>query len=483
MCKRLFLLTFISLLIATPSFASVGIFEKTEDVGAVAGIGSTVYENYVFRVDDMLITEQYLITGGGADVWGSKDEFHFAYNTLSGDLRLSFGYEWLACPNGWTKVMAMLRTGTETDAVNYTTLTRRDQSLAQFQGRDAAGSGSWSQKSQRADNKVEIDGEEVAPSKPYRMAIQKISVGDLTYIEGIVDWGMGAGYITIGSTRLVFGFPDEVLAGIGLVSHKEDGQQRIFEKDHALGQVRVYDVLYEANPSFVTAPEFPLVPADAALAAPPSDISGFSIRCVSPIITTDWGRDAMAELLDTGSYGGIPALPGLEPGSLIPIFEVFVNLYDSDGRGEFSEDNGYPDQTFPGIDPFEEPAANPGAGDDDNNFATEVLGCIELTAGIHIIGVNDDDGTIVEVGGVEIGRSGEWKGASNTLFVFEVEVDGYYDFRARHLEGGGGAALELHEIFADGTRILLNDTANGGSTVYAPAGVVPTPAPVEPAPE
>jgi hypothetical protein len=36
-------------------------------------------------------------------------------------------------------------------------------------------------------------------------------------------------------------------------------------------------------------------------------------------------------------------------------------------------------------------------------------------------------------------------------------------------EIGGGDYLELHEVMLDGTRILLNDVADGGSAVFAPA--------------
>lgn len=36
------------------------------------------------------------------------------------------------------------------------------------------------------------------------------------------------------------------------------------------------------------------------------------------------------------------------------------------------------------------------------------------------------------------------------------------------LEGGGGSALELHEILPTGLRILLGDVARGGSPVYVP---------------
>ena len=172
----------------------------------------------------------------------------------------------------------------------------------------------------------------------------------------------------------------------------------------------------------------------------------------------------MNEIFDTGVYKGLPPMPGTEGVRV----DQFVNLRDT-GNGAFSVDNGYPDKSYPGIDPLEDPAADPAAGDDDDNFGTEILGTIQLTKGLHIIGANSDDGTIIVIGGVEVGRTGEWKGTSNEDKVFEVEADGYYNLRARTLEGGGGASIELHEVLLDGTRILLNDVANGGSAVFAPA--------------
>jgi hypothetical protein len=98
-----------------------------------------------------------------------------------------------------------------------------------------------------------------------------------------------------------------------------------------------------------------------------------------------------------------------------------------------------------------------------------------LTPGYHIIGANSDDGTIITIGGVEIGRADEWKGAGNSDFLFSVAEEGNYSLVARMLEGGGGSELELHEVLMTENgpkRILLGDTANGGSPVYA----IPEPA-------
>jgi hypothetical protein len=212
--------------------------------------------------------------------------------------------------------------------------------------------------------------------------------------------------------------------------------------------------------------QLPVVPS-GAIEVPAIDILGFEIRSIKAQFTDGWGYDEMNKLLDFGCTGpmcmgpGMP-IPGIEEGQRV---SQFVNLYDSGSRGALQGYNGYPDETYPGIDPFESLASSPAVGDDDDYFATEILGCIYLTKGLHIISVNSSDGAIIEIGGIEVGRTEQWKTASNRDFVFEVEADGYYLFRCRALAGDSGAGLELHEI-VNGARVLLNDVANGGSPVY-----------------
>jgi len=411
----------------------VGIFEYTKDIGGPAGIGRTTYEGYVWK-DDML-TEQYLLMGGGADIWGTSDQFHFAWNRVSGDVRISASFDWVVGGTGdWAKYGVMLRESTAGNSAHYFMCDRKNQDYGSVQYRPSTGSGS--------DQFAEWN----AGAKAY--GIQRITFAGLTWIEGLIDLGNGWE-----STALVQAdLSDELLAGVAIDA----------ANNGSLVQARAWNVNYELNPDMVAT--FPQVPASSDLGAPTSDVSGFSIRSLKPLVADGWGYDAMNELLDTGMWMGLPTMPGTEAVRV----DEFVNLRDT-GNGVFSEDNGYPDAAFPGIDPEEVPAQDPAAGDDDDNFATEILGCIQLTAGLHIIGASSDDGTIIEIGGVEVGRTGEWKGTSNEDFFYEVEADGYYSLRARNLEGGGGASIELHEIFLDGTRILLNDVANGGSAVFAPA--------------
>ena len=430
MCKRLFILTLlISLLTGVSSFADpVGIFEDTVDIDTV-GIGSILYD---------AAADEYLITASGADVWGNSDQFHYAYNTVNGDVRISASFQWVAASNDWAKYGVMLRESLAGNSVHRYMADRRLLDYAGEQGRTetGGGSGEW--------GSAWTGGAQA-------LGIQRVTVDGLTIIEALADFGNGWE-----SRRLELvlngNLDGEILAGVAVTSHD----------NNILAQARAWNVAYEENPSLVGKFSLVTVPASADLGVCPSETPGFSIRALKPLVTDGWGTDGMNQLLDTGMYMGLPAMPGSE-GTRI---DEFVNLRDT-GNGVFSEANGYPDAAFPGIDPVEVPAQDPAAGDDDNQFAVEVLGYIQLTAGNHFIGSSHDDGVWVEVGGVEVGVNASWGGPHD--FLFKVEADGCYDLKVRYLEGSGGANLELHEVLADGTRILLNDVANGGSAVFAPA--------------
>jgi len=453
MCKRLLVCITVLLLAVSTSFAvGVGTFEEVKDIGTgfgtrdanPLGIGSVVQEagNDVYR-----------ITAGGSDIWDWEDHFCYAYRTVSGDWRVSGAFSWIDSGwNDWAKMGVMLRADTGAGSVTFQNVTRKGGGSPQdvygdngdsvfFQGRTE--SPRWS------------DGfNDWWGANPAKLGIQKISlgIGNLSLVEALVDQGGGAGWELVGS-RITANLPSTYLAGVAVTAH-----------DNAwMVQARAKEVKYEENPTRLT--QFPIVDnPDGTCPQQP----GFKIRSIMVSSEIEdpgaagWGYNGMNELLDTGSFGGYP---GELEGSRI---EQYVNLHDAGGRGNFEND-----QSFPGIDDFEQPTQEPANLDDDDFFATEAIACIQLTAGLHIIGVASDDGTIIKIGNIEL-VTGEWKGADTVDFIFEVATAGLYSFRARSLEGGGGASLELSEILADGTRVLLGDTANGGSPVYA----IPEPATV-----
>lgn len=58
---------------------AVGIFTGSTNIGTTRE-GSTVYSPS---------TGAYQVTGGGADIWGTTDDFHFAWVQVSGDVNLT----------------------------------------------------------------------------------------------------------------------------------------------------------------------------------------------------------------------------------------------------------------------------------------------------------------------------------------------------------------------------------------------------------
>jgi len=435
MFKRLLVLVAILLLVGTQSFGeSFGIFDNAKDIGGPKAIGSTVPDGYVTTDGLGSLTQQYLMTGGGSDIWGSWDQFQFAYKELSGDVRVTASFDFVVGNNDWTKYGVMLRDmSADGDAISYQNVTRKygPEDGLYFQGRTSQGAGAQGF----------VDYVQAGFTS---IGIQRVTLGDYTLIEALADYG--SGLQSIGLTLATPDLPDEIGIGVALTSHDNEWA----------AQVKVYDVQYDSSPSLVMA--MANVGADAALAEKCSDTPGFRITGSKPLVSEGWGYAAMNEFLDTGMLNGLPAAPGSTESRVDPV----VNIRDT-SDGAFGDN-----RSVPGIDPFEYPANDPAAGDDDDNYAVQVDACIYLTAGLHIIGVNSDDGAIIEIGGVEIGRAPEWKGASNVDFLFTVEADGYYSLRARYLEGGGGSELELHEVLANGSRILLGDVAAGGSPVFVP---------------
>jgi regulation of enolase protein 1 (concanavalin A-like superfamily) len=62
-----------------PSKGPLGVFSTSTDIGKTLP-GSTVYDPHA---------GSYVVTGGGADMWGAADDFHFTSVQLSGDVTLT----------------------------------------------------------------------------------------------------------------------------------------------------------------------------------------------------------------------------------------------------------------------------------------------------------------------------------------------------------------------------------------------------------
>lgn len=61
------------------AYAQVGIFDNQSDIGPVKHPGTALFD---------ATTQRYTLTGSGANVWGTHDEFHFVWKKMTGDFIL-----------------------------------------------------------------------------------------------------------------------------------------------------------------------------------------------------------------------------------------------------------------------------------------------------------------------------------------------------------------------------------------------------------
>jgi len=86
--------------VAAPSYAQIGIFTQSQDIGDVGAAGSAKLEN-----------DEYIIEGSGADIWGTADGFHFLYKEMTGAFTIK-GKVYAEVGGGdatWTKAGLMVR--------------------------------------------------------------------------------------------------------------------------------------------------------------------------------------------------------------------------------------------------------------------------------------------------------------------------------------------------------------------------------------
>lgn len=181
------------------------------------------------------------------------------------------------------------------------------------------------------------------------------------------------------------------------------------------------------------------------------------------------GALGLPNLADPNAQGpaaapGTPANPG--NGTMTFNIPTVINVSQSalTSFGTFA-----PDEQMPGI---------PGTSFSTDGVAVEINTFIQFPSGFHTMVVNSDDGFRTTAGFlndspltmavVDGGRS-----SADTVFQFAVQEAGVYAFRTIYFEGGGDANIEWFTITPDGSRILINDTLNGGVPSFQ-QGTIPS---------
>ncbi|MFB3785059.1 MAG: hypothetical protein ACE15F_01680 [bacterium] len=98
---------------------AVGIFDGHADIGAVEAAGNAAFNSS---------TGEYEVTGSGADIWGTADEFHYVFKPVRGDfsLKAAIQLDPFESADPWVKAGLMIRDSLQPGAIFYDAILRAD---------------------------------------------------------------------------------------------------------------------------------------------------------------------------------------------------------------------------------------------------------------------------------------------------------------------------------------------------------------------
>ena len=115
----------------------LGLFSGNQDIGAPStiGAGSAAYDSQ---------TQSYAVSGGGANMWGTADQFHYVWKKVSGDVMLAASIEFTGTkpatgtPDPHRKACLVIRQTLDSDSV-YADAAVHGDGLTSLQWRDEKG--------------------------------------------------------------------------------------------------------------------------------------------------------------------------------------------------------------------------------------------------------------------------------------------------------------------------------------------------------
>ena len=171
----------------------VGIFEGHGDVGTVRHPGSVAA-----RADG----RSYAVTGGGSNMWMTKDAFHYAWKKASGDLSIAADAGFVGRGvDPHRKACLVIRQGLEPDSA-YVDVALHGDGLTSLQFRDEAGAATH-----------EVQANVLAPR---RLKIEKRGGYVRLFLAG------PGGEIAYAGAAVRIAFKDPYYVGLGVCSHNDD---------------------------------------------------------------------------------------------------------------------------------------------------------------------------------------------------------------------------------------------------------------------
>jgi Tol biopolymer transport system component/regulation of enolase protein 1 (concanavalin A-like superfamily) len=177
--------------------SKLGIFSSHADIGKVLKPGSAAYDP---------AKGEYVIAGGGANMWFTNDAFHFVWKEMSGDFTLTTNVRWLGTNgNPHRKACLVIRQSLDPDSA-YADAAFHAAGLTSLQFRETPGG---------ATHEIQSD-----ISAPSRLRLEKR--GD--YISMSLAPAGGTLQPASGSLRLPF--PEKFYVGLAVCAHDDNALER-----------------------------------------------------------------------------------------------------------------------------------------------------------------------------------------------------------------------------------------------------------------
>lgn len=182
--------------------AAVGEFDDHADVGAPKIAGSASYDP---------AQQEYTLSAGGTNMWGARDEFHFAWRKLKGDFILRARREWVGKGvDAHRKLGWMVRPNLEADAPYVDCAEHGGDGLTSLQFRRTRGG---------ATEQI------VAPVR--HADVLQLERRGTTYLFSAAR--AGEPFVTVELKDVVLG--DDVLAGLFVCSHNAEAKEQAVFRD------------------------------------------------------------------------------------------------------------------------------------------------------------------------------------------------------------------------------------------------------------
>jgi len=355
----------------------------------------------------------YVITAGGADIWGTADQFYYAYRSIpvSGDFTAIVEVESMernGTAHEWGKAGIMARQNLEPGSP-HTMAIRSVKQGAALQGRDIPNGESWN-------NPL---GGGYGPGDTVWLRLDRV---DNTFTGSYLIGGEMPPTKWMASSSHEVAMPPDILVGLATTSHEQGVPIEVAYSDFCIGPY--------LGPPVLAQPELPDSPAGSE------------------------GYVAIQEVVDNGpinDQGACYASLILGTGSIAGHWKPVLNLWDSGGNGHYGNDAlfavvdlGYRQQ---------------GSVDDLSLIARGTIRIPPGQGGEWTFGVNSDDGFTLQfprhsftsaVNGELVNfasgtalRFYGGRATADTLGVIDLPA-GAHPFWLTYHEGGGDAAVELY---------------------------------------